>query len=71
MRFTSSSAEISPRYMAFAALVRSIDGKEVGSVTDDSMKEVLAQEKTQSVNVDPVDVIFGSDVSMIKRVAVV
>lgn len=42
------NSEISPRYMAFAALVRSIDGKEVGSVTDDSMKEVL-----ESINQAP------------------
>lgn len=34
---------ISPKYMAFAALVHSVDGKEVPDLSDDGLKELLGQ----------------------------
>ena len=34
-------SEISPRYMAFAALIHSIDGKKLENLSDDYLKEVL------------------------------
>lgn len=33
--------EISPKYLAFAALIHSIDGKEVNDLSDDSLKKLL------------------------------
>lgn len=33
--------EISPKYLAFAALIHSIDGKEVNDMSDDGLKELL------------------------------
>ena len=33
--------EISPKYLAFAALIHSIDGKEVNNLSDDSLKKLL------------------------------
>lgn len=33
--------EISPKYLAFAALIHSIDGKELTDLSDDGLKEVL------------------------------
>lgn len=33
--------EISPRYLAFAALIQSVDGKEISSLSDDSLKNTL------------------------------
>ena len=37
--------EISPRYLAFAALIQSVDGKEISSLSDDSLKNTLADIK--------------------------
>lgn len=37
--------EISPRYLAFAALIYSIDGKKVDDLSDDGLKSVLAKLK--------------------------
>lgn len=39
-------SEISPRYMAFAALIHSIDGKKLENLSDDYLKEVLEDIKT-------------------------
>lgn len=36
------NSEISPKYLAFAALVHSIDGKEVNDLSDDGLKELLS-----------------------------
>lgn len=36
------NSEISPKYLAFAALVHSIDGREVTDLSDDGLKKVLA-----------------------------
>ena len=33
--------EISPKYLAFAALIHSIDGKEVNDLSDDNLKKLL------------------------------
>lgn len=33
--------EISPKYLAFAALIHSIDGKEVNDLSDDGLKKLL------------------------------
>lgn len=41
MRMVNS--EISPKYLAFAALVHSIDGKEVADLSDENLKAVLDQ----------------------------
>lgn len=35
------NSEISPRYLAFAALIHSIDGKEVNDLSDDGLKKLL------------------------------
>ena len=35
------NSEISPKYLAFAALIHSIDGKEVNDLSDDSLKNLL------------------------------
>src|SRR5574344_186989 len=35
--------EISPKYMAFAALVHSIDGKVVKDLSDDSLKDIISR----------------------------
>lgn len=37
--------EISPKYLAFAALIHSIDGKELTDLSDDGLKEVLSEIK--------------------------
>ena len=37
--------EISPRYLAFAALIYSIDGKKVDNLSDDNLKNILAELK--------------------------
>lgn len=37
------NSEISPKYLAFAALVHSIDGKEVTDLSDENLKAVLNQ----------------------------
>ena len=37
--------EISPKYLAFAALIHSIDGEEVNDLSDDGLKNVLAKLK--------------------------
>lgn len=37
------NSEISPKYLAFAALVHSIDGKEVTDLSDENLKAVLDQ----------------------------
>ena len=37
--------EISPRYLAFAALIHSIDGEEVNDLSDDGLKNILARLK--------------------------
>lgn len=37
--------EISPRYLAFAALIHSIDGKEINDLSDDGLKNTLAELK--------------------------
>ena len=39
------NSEISPKYLAFAALIHSIDGKEVNDLSDDGLKNVLARLK--------------------------
>lgn len=39
-------SEISPKYMAFAALIHSINGKELDNLSDDNLKDVLAEIKT-------------------------
>lgn len=39
------NSEISPKYLAFAALIHSIDGKEVNDLSDDGLKNVLAKLK--------------------------
>lgn len=38
--------EISPRYLAFAALIHSIDGEEVNDLSDDNLKALLKEIKT-------------------------
>ena len=35
------NAEISPKYLYFAALIHSVDGKEITDLSDDNLKEVL------------------------------
>lgn len=35
--------EISPKYLAFAALIHSIDGKEINDLSDDGLKSVLTK----------------------------
>lgn len=37
--------EISPKYLAFAALIHSIDGKEIDDLSDDGLKDVLTKLK--------------------------
>lgn len=37
------NSEISPKHLAFAALIHSIDGKELSDLSDDSLKAVLAE----------------------------
>lgn len=37
--------EISPKYLAFAALIHSVDGKELTDLSDDGLKEVLNEIK--------------------------
>lgn len=37
--------EISPRYLAFAALIHSIDGKEIKDLSDDGLKNILTELK--------------------------
>lgn len=37
--------EISPRYLAFAALIHNIDGEEVNDLSDDGLKNILARLK--------------------------
>ena len=39
------NSEISPRYLAFAALIHSIDGEEVNDLSDDGLKNILAMLK--------------------------
>lgn len=39
------NSEISPKYLAFAALIHSIDGEEVNDLSDDGLKNVLARLK--------------------------
>ena len=39
-------SEISPKYMAFAALIYSIDGKELDNLSDDHLKDILADIRT-------------------------
>ena len=39
-------SEISPKYMAFAALIHSIDGKKLESLSDDYLRSVLEKIKT-------------------------
>lgn len=39
------NSEISPKYLAFAALIHSIDGKEVTDLSDDGLKDLLAELK--------------------------
>ena len=34
--------EIYPKYMAFAALINSIDGKKVTDLSDDNLKNIIA-----------------------------
>ena len=38
--------EISPKYLAFAALIHSIDGKEVNDLSDDGLKKLLKDLKS-------------------------
>lgn len=40
------NSEISPRYLAFAALIHSIDGKEINDLSDDNLKSILKDLKT-------------------------
>nr|DAJ16716.1 MAG TPA: hypothetical protein [Myoviridae sp. ct1TR10] len=35
------NSEISPKYLAFAALIHSIDGKETNDLSDDGLKKIL------------------------------
>lgn len=44
------SEEISPRYLAFAALVKSIDGREVFDLSDDNLKKISKQLSTIKVS---------------------
>lgn len=39
------NSEISPKYLAFAALIYSIDGKKVDDLSDDGLKDILAKLK--------------------------
>lgn len=39
------NSEISPKYLAFAALIHSIDGEEVNDLSDDGLKNVVARLK--------------------------
>ena len=39
------NSEISPKYLAFAALIQSIDGKEVTDLSDDGLKKLLHELK--------------------------
>lgn len=40
------NSEISPKYLAFAALIHDIDGKEVTDLSDDNLKALLKEIKT-------------------------
>lgn len=40
------NSEISPKYLAFASLIHSIDGKEITDLSDSNLKEVLQDIKT-------------------------
>lgn len=44
------NAEISPKYLAFAALVYSIDGKAIYDISDDNLQKVHNQLKSAKVN---------------------
>lgn len=48
------NSEISPKYLAFAALIHSIDGKELTDLSDDGLKKVLQdlKEVKHSVVID-------------------
>lgn len=39
------NSEISPKYLAFAALIHSVDGKEVDDLSDDGLKKLLLELK--------------------------
>lgn len=39
------NSEISPKYLSFAALIHSVDGKEITDLSDDNLKEVLQELK--------------------------
>ena len=39
------NCEISPKYLAFAALIHSVDGKEVTDLSDDGLKKLLSDIK--------------------------
>lgn len=40
------NSEISPKYLAFAALIHSVDGKELNDLSDDNLKKILIDLKT-------------------------
>lgn len=40
------NSQISPKYLAFAALIHSIDGKEITDLSDDNLKAILENLKT-------------------------
>ena len=40
------NSEISPKYMAFAALIHSIDGRQVTDLSDENLKSIIEQLKT-------------------------
>lgn len=48
------NSEISPKYLAFAALIHSVDGKEVNDLSDDGLKKLLQdlKEVKHSIVVD-------------------
>lgn len=39
------NSEISPKYLSFAALIHSVDGKEITDLSDDNLKEILGELK--------------------------
>lgn len=44
-------SEISPKYLAFAALIHSIDGKEVKDYSDENLKRIIASLQTEKHNI--------------------
>lgn len=52
------NSEISPKYLAFAALIHSIDGKEVNDLSDDGLKGLL-QDLKEVKHSKVIDFLYG------------